>query len=116
MPWSAHLATEHTVAISGTKAKLQQRSTESIYRKICYNCDMPERLKPGKPAHVYTLNGPIDVEGKTAAQMAVLFYLKIREIEGKGGATAEDIIYDSRLTERTVGTAVKRLRDNGDIN
>lgn len=71
---------------------------------------------PGPAAHVYTLAAPITTtEGRTAAQMALLWYLRSRELEGKGGATQAQMTKESHLAPRTVGTAVRKLVKEGAI-
>jgi CRP-like cAMP-binding protein len=54
-------------------------------------------------------------EGQTLSQYGITTYLKLRNIEGAGGATQAEIVEDSGLSVRTVGIAIRQLRDTGTI-
>ncbi len=65
-------------------------------------------------AHRYTLAQRITAEtpkeGRTTAEMGLLYFLRVRELEGgHGGATQAELTEFSRMSPRTVGTAVRGL-------
>jgi len=71
-------------------------------------------------AHRYTLTSSASSRSLsrpdlTAAQVAVLAYLALRATEGRGGATQAEIVEESGMAERTVGTAVRKLAELGII-
>ncbi len=61
-------------------------------------------------AHRYGLTQPITpTDDRTTAQMALLWFLRVRELERTGGATQAELTEYSRMSARTVGTAVRQL-------
>ncbi len=48
-------------------------------------------------------------EDRTTAQMALLWFMRARELEGQGGTTQAEMTEFSRMCARTVGTAVRQL-------
>jgi hypothetical protein len=64
-------------------------------------------------AHRYELaqairhNTPMD--GKTPAQRGIMYYLQIRKMERKNGATQAEMTQDTGMSERSIGTAVRSL-------
>jgi hypothetical protein len=75
---------------------------------------------PGPAPHLYQLITPITSgtaahEGRTPGQAVVLLYLRVRKIEGKGGATQAQMVEDTGLAERTIGSAVRKLAKEGSI-
>lgn len=71
---------------------------------------------PGPAAHKYQLAGPLSVQAdQTPAERAILYYLRVRQLEGKGGATQAQMVEESHMAARTVGAAVRRLVARGVI-
>lgn len=70
-------------------------------------------------AHVYRLAQKVTSEtpmqGRTPAERGILYYLRMRQLEGLGGATQAQMTEDSGMTDRTVGTAVRNLVREGFI-
>ncbi len=61
-------------------------------------------------AHRYKLAKPVEpTDDRTSAQMAVLWFLRVREMEGNGGVTQAELNEFARMSPRTVGTAVRAL-------
>lgn len=67
----------------------------------------------------YQLTRPINskdpMDGKTPAQRGILYYMQLREIEKRSGATQAEMIEETGMAERTVGTAVRALVAAGEI-
>jgi hypothetical protein len=71
-------------------------------------------------AHRYALVQRITTdfpkEGRTTAEMGLLWFLRVRELEGGyNGATQDEMTKLSRMSARTVGTAVRGLVKAGII-
>jgi DNA-binding CsgD family transcriptional regulator len=64
-------------------------------------------------AHRYELpqtikhNTPMD--GKTPAQRGIMYYLQLRKLNRKGGATQAEIAEHTGISERSIGTAIRSL-------
>jgi hypothetical protein len=59
--------------------------------------------------------GNVWENAKTPSESAVIAYLRVRELENKGGASQATITTDSMLSSRTVARAIKDLKARGDI-
>jgi hypothetical protein len=75
------------------------------------------RLNTG---HQYKLNEKLDKSklyenAETPSESAVIAYLRVRELENKGGASETTITTDSMLSARTIARAIKKLRTRGTI-
>lgn len=74
-------------------------------------------------AHRYQLTKPIKsttpLDGKTPAQKAILYYLQVRAMEKRKAATRAatqaEIIENTGMAERSVGSAVRALVKSGEI-
>ena len=69
--------------------------------------------------HRYNLTQPIrtrePLEGKTPAQRAILYYLQVRKTERRRGATQAEIVEETGMANRSVGTAIRALVQTGEI-
>jgi DNA-binding MarR family transcriptional regulator len=54
-------------------------------------------------------------ETRKPGEYGLIYYLKLREIEGRDGATQTEMVDDSGMSVKTVQRAVKQLRKEGVI-
>jgi DNA-binding MarR family transcriptional regulator len=54
-------------------------------------------------------------EERKPGEYGLIYYLKLREIEGRDGATQSEMVDDSGMSVKTVQRAVKQLREKGVI-
>jgi DNA-binding MarR family transcriptional regulator len=54
-------------------------------------------------------------EERKPGEYGLIYYLKLREIEGRDGATQAEMVDDSGMSVKTVQRAVKQLREKGVI-
>jgi CRP-like cAMP-binding protein len=54
-------------------------------------------------------------EERTPGEYGLVYYLKLRELEGRDGATQAEMVDDSGMSVKTVGRAVRQLRKEGVI-
>lgn len=70
-------------------------------------------------AHKYTLVEAIThktpMDEKTPAERGIMYYLRLRELEGEAGATQAEMCDNTGLSDRTIGTAVRSLKAAGII-
>lgn len=54
-------------------------------------------------------------EERKPGEYGLIYYLKLREIEGRDGATQAEMVDDSGMSVKTVQRAVKQLKEEGVI-
>lgn len=50
---------------------------------------------------------------RTPSEAAILYYLQLRIAQGGGPATREEIKFHTQLSDRTIDSALRKLRDSG---
>lgn len=71
--------------------------------------DMPVKFKLARPYDQQ------DVSKRPASEALVLTYLRLREVEGRGGATREDMELDTGVSDRTLDRTLTTLKKAGGV-
>lgn len=53
---------------------------------------------------------------RTPSEAAILYYLQVRQLQGGGPATREEIKFALQLSDRTIDGALRKLREAGAVD